>query len=761
MRKDGIQSASCRGTSAVALVLAGCLFLPISATAAPATDSTRLATVRAFADHVLEKGRDRWSGKKTPLLADGINVDTGEPVVWRYRNREYIIHNLASQQNLFRVLTALTELTGEERYKNAALSAVRYHFDRLAASCGLLRWGGHQFIDLRTLQPVGGFDANCHEFKNSFPYYDLMREAKPEATARFLRAFWNAHILDWRTLDMNRHGAYGRRLGKLWDSDFGNPEPFFEGRGLTFINCGTDLIYAGATLFRFTGEEGALHWAERLAHQYVRARHPETGLGVYQYSKPRREQSPPSPMTTMRHTWSRYGDRAENQFRAEFGDVAREGWVLWGYQVRSIYARNALVQLSVAEQLGADKGQSILDWTVAGMKALLRHAYKSEPNHFRPMWADGTDMTGYVIRSFGYYNPTRGEQAVRPLSADPAFLVSYARAWRLARDPELWTAVRHMARGNGLGDPGATPKAEPAWNMDTTHANPETVFALLEIHRGAPHAATLDLAKRLADNMVAKRVHGGFFLPSPFHIYANFNAEEPLAILAVEAAARGQPEAVPEYVASRGYIHGEYDGHGRTYDRQAIWDQVRSMRLELDGRAYHGRQRGAPFPKDGYYRFDGQRDAVSWDHAPTAFEDNDQFSIAIRARMFDDNRFLCAYRYHLSRAAFRTRGRNPLEVQLGIRDADPRVIVIVYDGQAGDGQRVLRAYVDGKLAGTASGTGSPLSSYNARALAVGRTEHSGGAHAHTRVQDGIRLYRRVLSGREIADLSRMLAEAAP
>ena len=558
---------------ACALVLATALALQTDV-----ADAGRLSVVQTFADNVLEKGRDRWSGKHTPLLADGICVDTGEPVVWRYRNQEYIIHNLASQQNLFRVLAALTELTGEERYKNAALAAIRYHFEHLAASCGLLRWGGHQFIDLRTLEPVGEFDADCHEFKNNFPCYDLMREANPEATARFLRALWNAHILDWGNLDMNRHGEFGKRMGRLWDSEFNEPEPFFEGQGLTFINCGTDLIYAGATLYKFTGEEGAREWAERLAHQYVRARHPETGLGVYQYSKPRRRRTPTTPMTTVRHTWARYGDRAENQFKAEFGDVAREGWVLWGYPVRNIYARNALIQLSVAEQLGPDKGQSMLDWTVDGMKALLKHAYTPEANQFRPMWADGTDMTDYVIRTFGYYNRTGQETTIDPVIADAEFFVSYARAWRLTRDPDLWTTLRHMARGNRLGDIGETPEGDSALNLKTDNANPALIFALLEIHRAAPRAATLELAERIAANIVEQRFRNGFFLPSPRHVNASFNVEEPLALLAVEAALQGRPDAAPEYVASRGYIHGEYDGHGRTYDRQAIWDQVRSMR---------------------------------------------------------------------------------------------------------------------------------------------------------------------------------------
>jgi len=477
------------------------------------TDDARLNIVRVFADNVLEAARDRWSGRNTPLLADGVNIDTREPAVWRYQGEEYIIHNLANQQNLFRTLTALSNLTGEERYKNAAKDAIRYHFDNLVSDCGLLRWGGHQFVDLRTLQPVGRFDVNRHEFKNNFPYYELMWEVDPEATARFLRAFWNAHVLDWRNLDMNRHGDYGKQMGKPWESEFEQPEPFFEGKGLTFINCGTDLIYAGYMLYMFAGEEGARIWAERLAEQYVRARHPKTGLGVYQYSKPRREQQPPVPMNEGRHTWSSYGDRAENQFAGQFGEVAREGWVMWGSRVRSIYATNGIVQLTLAEKLG-DEGSQLLSWTVDGIKALLKHAYDPEKNSFRPMWADGTDLTGQSITNFGYYNQTGRDVPFEPLPADSSFLVAYARAFRLTQDAELWQAVRQMSTGNGLGDPGEKPGVDPALNMNTDCADHAAVFAMLELYRITEHPDYLQLARKLADNLVEQRFRNGFFLPS-------------------------------------------------------------------------------------------------------------------------------------------------------------------------------------------------------------------------------------------------------
>jgi pectate lyase len=296
---------------------------------APRQESERLTAVRTFADNVLAKGIDRWSGKQTPLLADGIYVDTGLPLEYVYNGEpgvlgkggppaRWIIHNLASQQNLFRVLSGLTNLTGADQYEAAARQAWQYHFASLASPCGLLRWGGHQLIDLRTLQPIGHSwrtNAHYHELKDVFPYYELMWKVDREATAKFIRAFWNAHVLDWRKLEFNRHGAYGKKMGQLWKSEFDQPPPFFEGDGLTFLNTGSDLIYAGAMLCLLNQEDGARQWARLLAEQYVRARHPATGLGAYQFSKPTRRTNPPEtgPLTGLL-TYSSYGDRAENQF---------------------------------------------------------------------------------------------------------------------------------------------------------------------------------------------------------------------------------------------------------------------------------------------------------------------------------------------------------------------------------------------------------------------------------------------------------------
>ncbi len=544
-------------------------------TGSPAgAESGFLGAVRTFADQVLDHGRDRYGERHSPLFADGLDVTDLSPAVWRYDGDEIIISNFASQQHLMRTLVGLSALTGDPGYREAAVAAAAHMFEHHRAECGLLYWGGHQIVDLRTNRNRGDFDADCHEFKNNFPFYHFLWEVDSDATQKLLQAIWNAHIVDWSRLDMNRHGSYGTPLDTLWDHDFVAPDPFFEGDGLTFINAGNDLIYAGGILHELTGSREALTWTLRLAGQYVRARHPETGLGVYQYSQPRRREAPPDDPEHPRFTWSTFGDRAQRQLGPEFGEVALEGNLLDAGRANSIYGYNALIQLHLAERLDGDEAAALLDWTVDGLVAYHRYGYDAETHTVRPLLADGTDLTGFKLKRPGYYGPA-GRKFERS-RVHSLLMLSYARAYRLAGRTDLRTAVRDLAAGFGLGDIGEDSERLPELNPGTDAADVNLLFALLELHRAEPREAYLELAEQLAGNILERSFHDGWFLPGPRHRYTRFDAPEPLALLTLEAIRRGSEDQIPAYVPSRGYIHGRFDGHGRTYDTRVIWPQQRS-----------------------------------------------------------------------------------------------------------------------------------------------------------------------------------------
>lgn len=518
-------------------------------------DVARLNAVRAYADAVLRDAADRYHKKPAPLLANGVNVYTKEQLQWVYPDgKTAVISDLAEQQNFLRVLAALSNLTGDPKYKNAAKAEVAYYFAHYQDRGGLLHWGGHRFIDLRSLKPVGfsGDEEGTHELKNVFPYYELMYEVNPKATARFITGFWNAHVYNWRTLEISRHGAYGHKPGAQWDGPFDDPKPFFETKGLSFLDAGNDLIYSAAMLYKLSGDKGALLWSKRLAAQYVKARNPETGLGAYQFTQPRKTAEPTNDSITL--SW--YGDRARRQFGPEFpGHQVLEGTMLLRRLAATIYSENALMQLQLGQTLGPE-GKDFLEPTREGMAAFARLAYVPEQNRFRPMLTDGTDLTGFVLKRNGYYG--RAGTKLELFEASPEYMISYARGFMVTGDATLWTTARGIAKAAGLGDIGTAPGRDVALNLATTNYDAFALFSVLDIYRQTRQETYLQLARVLGNNILDRYYHHSYFTPAEDQIYANIDVIEPYALLALDAAIKGTPDKVPYFINGSGFVDAEY-----------------------------------------------------------------------------------------------------------------------------------------------------------------------------------------------------------
>ena len=534
--------------------------LPAAPTVAE-QDAARMKAVVEFADNVLRDAADhQHKDAPTPLLANGVNVFTKQPLQWHLPDKQVmIISDLTVQQNLMRELAALTNLTGNAKYKDAAKAQFAYYFAHFQDEGGLLYWGGHKFVDQQSLN-TANFKNGVHELKNVFPYYELMYEVNPAATAKFITAFWNAHIYNWQTLEVSRHGEYGHKPGPQWDQKFDDPAPYFETKGLSFLDAGNDLIYSAAMLYRLNGDKGAFLWAKRLAVQYVKARDPVTGLGAYQFTQAKKTEEPPSDDVTL--SWM--GDRAKRQFGPDFpGHRVLEGTMLLHRLATTIYSENALMQLEVAQALGAD-GKEFLDWTHNGMAAFAHYAYIPEKNQFRQMLTDGTDLSDFTIKRNGYYG--RKGTALTPYQATPDFMISYARAFMLTGDANLWAVARGSAKAGDLGDIGATPGHDVSVNLATHNNNPFALFSLLDIYRQTHTDAYLQLARVVGNNIVATRFHHGYFTRYDDQIWANIDEIEPYSLLALEAAIKGVPDKVPYFINGSGFIDGVYlfpDGQAR------------------------------------------------------------------------------------------------------------------------------------------------------------------------------------------------------
>ncbi|MDR3667591.1 MAG: hypothetical protein P4L35_12175 [Ignavibacteriaceae bacterium] len=518
-----------------------------------AQDKARMDAVIKFADNLLKDGKDVYSGKDTPLLVNGINVFTKEPVKWTFSNgKEVVLSDFACQQNLLRVLVSLSNLTGNEKYKSSAKNILQYMFEHFQDTGGLLQWGGHKFVDLKSLTPVGPSDKDLvHELKNVYPYYDFWYEVNPHATVNFIKAFWNAHVYNWSTLEISRHGKYGLTTGDIWNHSFEQQKPFFETRGLSFLDAGNDLIYSGLKLYEFTHDDGALLWAHRLAAQYVLCRNPKTGLGAYQFTQPRKTAEPPADSAT----FSLYGDRVQRQFGPEFGPNALEGTILLKKHIETIYSINALMEIQLANELGKN-GEDFYKWTKDGMASLARYSYIPGKNLLRPMFSDGRDLSDLVLKRDGY-NGHKGT-VLKQIHAGNMLLISYSRAYMVTHDKSLWDMARSIAKGNGLGDLGSEPAKDIKLNYLTKNDDAYSVFALVDIYTQTHNSEYLNLARIVANNLVKNKFNNGYFTPGPDFIFANIDAIEPYALLTLDAAITGTPDKVPAFLNGSGFTQGEY-----------------------------------------------------------------------------------------------------------------------------------------------------------------------------------------------------------
>jgi pectate lyase len=514
---------------------------------APARPMSWIQAARRFADAALAYTRDRFGPYASPLFADGLDITTGEPVTWHVNGEEWILSNWASQQVFMRTLIALTLVTDDRHYRDVAEDTAHYVLEHLRYQ-RLLSWGGHMAYDLALKRTIYAPDKGpVHELKCHYPFYDLMWAVDPVITRDYIEAMWASHVQNFDTLEFSRHGTPvgARHSGlSLWDRPYLHEPVPFTGKGLTFINAGSDLIYAAALLSNVSGDLAPLTWAKRLAARYVEVRHPKTQLGGYQFS-----------VSVLPGPRGR-GDRAVAQFGEQLkAHAPTEVTLCVARQIRTIVGSTAINKMLLSERLGPS-GAEFKNWAIEDLLAYARWSYDPTNHAFDPVLTDGTRLGGLILAESGYYG-RRGD-ALGPLPADSLLLWSYALAYRLAGTRELWTMVQSLLERCG------TPRAR-------RNPDPIAVFAFLELYRATRDPAFLATASSIGDTLVERQTASGFFVPCPDCRYAKVDALEPLALLHLANAYRTQPAELPWYWASRAFFGAAYENRGHAIDQQLFY----------------------------------------------------------------------------------------------------------------------------------------------------------------------------------------------
>lgn len=465
-----------------------------------------LSAAVKFADTVIGHGRDVYGPEHTPLFADYLHTDTlksphnggiflnaahggpGYPIVRM---------NFHRHQNLLRLLAELSLITGDEKYVEAAMEEVAFMFDRYwLPESGLLVFGNHRVIDLESGRAFAAERPGAIlEISAVFPFYDFWYDVDPEKTSSFVKGLWEAYTSDWHTMNYNRHASFDKHpdFTKTWDRPFTSVKDLPERiSGLSFMKVALDLSYSGYMIGFLEKNDKPIKWANRRLRIFDYKRDPKTRIW---------------PILV-------YGDRSDRGLSA-YGKAFPKSnpmearCVVGGYVTsQSRYFLAALGMMEQAKKYGRYKGQesihkSIDEWILGYMKA----AYDPENHRLRHIIIDGTDVTDFV-------SPEGGLGLSKGASFLPVKVISYfhaavARGLRLTEDAtrrrEYWELLRHLFKGDDLGDIGRCEDDRPAFNLGTRTAEPAFVYALVDLYRVTKRKEYLTFMEHIGNNIIELR----------------------------------------------------------------------------------------------------------------------------------------------------------------------------------------------------------------------------------------------------------------
>lgn len=227
-----------------------------------------LRRVIAYADHMLTYGRDHYGPVRSPLFASTLDrkdlrlAKTEPPNIEGIRSHDRVLTgaNPMHDENFYRLLTALTKISGNPKYEQSADAALKWFFEHTTAETGLFAWGEHLGWDFTSESVVAGRDI--HEFYRPWLLWDKCFSLAFTFCNAFARGLWENQIANSKTGNFSRHAHYRHR----------GPEENYE-----FPRHAGFYIATWANAYARTGDVQLLHAIETLVSYFERRRHPTTG----------------------------------------------------------------------------------------------------------------------------------------------------------------------------------------------------------------------------------------------------------------------------------------------------------------------------------------------------------------------------------------------------------------------------------------------------------------------------------------------------
>lgn len=202
-----------------------------------------LEVVRRYADTMIKRGRDTYGPEKSGLLLSALDRTTLAPLTVRPAppggirrgdrpGRAWVEMNGANpmlDQNLLRVLYALTDLTGDSRYARVAEEELTWFFNHtMSPKTSLLPWGEHLSWDVILDVPISGGDEAMHEFARPWALWDRCFALASGASTKFALGLWEHQIANHETGGFDRHAPYFQH-GPVDGKDFPRHAGFYIG----------------------------------------------------------------------------------------------------------------------------------------------------------------------------------------------------------------------------------------------------------------------------------------------------------------------------------------------------------------------------------------------------------------------------------------------------------------------------------------------------------------------------------------------------
>ncbi len=237
-----------------------------------------LGKVRAYVDAMLEHGRDRVGQVESPLLLVSIDPKTmARPKIRRPRG--LVVARLPEafrdcanphlEMNLYQIMYALSEITGDAEYASRADEILKYFLTHCQEPrWGFFCWGEHFAWDIATDAPLKSDRDIPHEFQRPWILWERSFRLAPENCKRFADCLWDHQIrhLPDGTISYSRHAMANARE---------NQTP--SRTGSEYPRHGGFYIATWAEAYRQTGDRRMLEAIEALVDFFETRRHPKSG----------------------------------------------------------------------------------------------------------------------------------------------------------------------------------------------------------------------------------------------------------------------------------------------------------------------------------------------------------------------------------------------------------------------------------------------------------------------------------------------------